>query len=72
MWVRNRRKRFYGEIWGNAVRGGGTCKNPARLSMKDGPMETVEYMWVNIWWMFIYSFFMLTIYIAKILCNICT
>ena len=72
MLVRNRRKRFYGEIWGNAVRGGGTCKNPARLSMKDGPMETVEYMWVNIWWMFIYSFFMLTIYIAKILCNICT
>ena len=53
MWVRNRRKRFYGEIWGNAVRGGGTCKNPARLSMKDGPMETVEYMCVNIWWMFI-------------------
>ena len=53
MLVRNRRKRFYGEIWGNAVRGGGTCKNPARLSMKDGPMETVEYMCVNIWWMFI-------------------
>ena len=21
--------------------------------MKDGPMETVEYMRVNIWWMFI-------------------
>ena len=25
---------------------GGTCKNPM---MHDGPMETVEYMWVNIW-----------------------
>ena len=24
LWVRNRRKRFYGEMWGNAVRGGGT------------------------------------------------
>ena len=23
-------------------------KNPLRLSMLDGPMETVEYMWVNI------------------------
>ena len=47
-WVRNRRKRFYGEMWENAVRGGGTCKNPVRLSTQDGPMETVEYMWVNI------------------------
>ena len=52
-WVRNRRKRFYGEMWGNAVRGGRTCKSPVRLSMQDGPMETVEYMWVNIQCMFI-------------------
>ena len=35
-------------MWGNAVRGGGTCKNPVRLSMYDDPMGTVEYMWVNI------------------------
>ena len=33
---------------GNAVRGGGTCKNPVRLSMLYRPMETVEYMWVSI------------------------
>ena len=45
----NRRKRFYGETWGNTVRGGGTCENPVRLSMYGGHMETVEYMWVNIW-----------------------
>ena len=38
-------------MWGNAVRGGGTCKNPVRLSMYNGPMETVECMWVNIWCM---------------------
>ena len=43
---------------GNAVRGkwwwwwwGGwaECENPVRFSLNDGPMETVEYMWVNIW-----------------------
>ena len=28
LWVGNRRKRFYGKMWGNTVRGGGTCKNP--------------------------------------------
>ena len=33
---------------GNAVRGQGRCKNPVRLSMYDGPVETVEYMWMNI------------------------
>ena len=26
-WVGNRRKRFYGEMLENVVRGGGTCKN---------------------------------------------
>ena len=36
------------ELWGNTIREGGTCKNPMRFSMQDGPMETVEYMWVNI------------------------
>ena len=30
---------------------GGTFKNPVRLSMYDDPMETIEYMWVNIWCM---------------------
>ena len=35
-------------MWGNAVRTEGTCKNYVRLSMQDGPMETVEYMWVSI------------------------
>ena len=35
-------------MWGNAVRGGGTYKNPMRLSMWDGPMKSVKYMWVNI------------------------
>ena len=40
---------FYGEIGGNAVRGGwcngggrGVCENPVRFSLNDGPMETVE------------------------------
>ena len=40
-------------MWGNAVIGGGTCKNPMRLSIQDGPMEAVEYMYVNIWCMLI-------------------
>ena len=35
-------------MWGNAVRVGGTCKHPVRLSIQDGPMKTVEYMWVSI------------------------
>ena len=35
-------------MWGNAVRAEVTCKNSVRLSMQDGPMETVEYMWVSI------------------------
>ena len=32
-------------MWG----GGGACKKPIGLFMYDGPKETVEYMWVNIW-----------------------
>ena len=38
---------------GNAVRGGGgkVCENPVRFSLNDGSVETVEYMWVNIWCM---------------------
>ena len=31
--------------------GGGACENPVRLSMYDGPMETVKYRCVNIWCM---------------------
>ena len=50
-WVGSIRKRFYGEMWGNAARGGGACENPVRLSMQGGPMETVKYMWMNIWCM---------------------
>ena len=30
---------------------GGDCKNLVGLSMYDGSMETVEYIWVNIWCM---------------------
>ena len=40
--------RLYGDMWGNTVRAGGTCKNPVKFSMQDGPMKTVENMWVNI------------------------
>ena len=32
-WVRNRSKRFCGDIWGNSVGVGRTCKNPVRLPM---------------------------------------
>ena len=27
---------------------GGVCENPVRFSSNDGPMETVEYIWVLI------------------------
>ena len=40
----NKKKRFYSEIWKNAVwggRAGEDCQNPVGLSMCDGPMETV-------------------------------
>ena len=32
-------------------RGWGVCESPVRFSLNDGPMETVEYMLVNIWCM---------------------
>ena len=47
-WGGNRRKRFYSEMQGNFVEGG-ACGNPVGLSMYDGPTETAEYIWVNIW-----------------------
>ena len=50
-WVGNRRNRFYGEMWGNIIWGGGACENPVRLSMYDSPMETAKYMCENIWCM---------------------
>ena len=50
-WLGNKRKRFYIEICGNAARREGACENSVGLSMYDGPMGTVEYMWVNIWCM---------------------
>ena len=31
--------------------GEGACENPVGLSRYDGPVETVEYMLVNIWCM---------------------
>ena len=33
------------------VLGEGACENPVGLSMCDGPIETVKYIWVNIWCM---------------------
>ena len=48
-WVGNRRKKFYGEMQRNVIWGGGVCENPVGLSMYDGLMETIEYIWVNIW-----------------------
>ena len=36
---------------GKLLRGGGAYKNPVRLSMSDGPMETIEYTRVNVWCM---------------------
>ena len=35
---------------GKAVSGGRACEHPVRLSMYDRHMETVEYMWMNIWY----------------------
>ena len=34
-------------LW--SPQGEGACENSVRLSMYDGTMETVKYMWVNIW-----------------------
>ena len=37
---------------GNAVlERGRACENPVRFVMYDGPIETVEYIWVNTWCM---------------------
>ena len=36
---------------GGGVGWRGACENPVRLSMCDGPMETVKYMCVSIWCM---------------------
>ena len=57
-WVENRRKSFYSEIWGNVVGvlredGGGLVKflwdSPCvHNATCDGPVETVQYIWVNI------------------------
>ena len=38
-------------MWGNVGIGGRSFKNPVRLSMYDGPTETVKYMLLNIWYM---------------------
>ena len=38
-------------MWRNVVLGGGVCENPKKLSLDDCPMETVEYIWMNIWCM---------------------
>ena len=52
-WGGNREGRIYIEIWGNAVRvlRVGFCENLVGLSMCDGPIETVKYIWINIWCM---------------------
>ena len=34
-------------LW--SPQGEGACENSVRLSMYDGTMKTVKYMWVNIW-----------------------
>ena len=41
-------KTFYSEMQGNVVRRGWVCENLIKLSMYDGPIETIEYIWVNI------------------------
>ena len=38
-WVGNRKKRYYGELWGNTDWGGGDYENPVRLSMCDSSIE---------------------------------
>ena len=42
---------WYGIIWGNTVRvlrEREACENTVGLSMSDGPIETVKYIWLNI------------------------
>ena len=36
---------------GKTVSGKGACDNPVGPSMYDGPMESVEYIYMNIWCM---------------------
>ena len=38
-------------MYGNVVWGGEARENPVGLSKNDGLMETVEYIWMNIWCM---------------------
>ena len=38
-------------MWKNTVWGEGACANPVGLFMYESPMETVEYIWANIWCM---------------------
>ena len=38
-------------MWGKDGQKEGVCKIPMRLPMKNGAMETVECMWVDIWCM---------------------
>ena len=66
-WVGNRKKRYYGELWGNTIWGGGDYENPVRLSMCDSSIKIEKqdaYGWrgwtmgkyepiarLNIWWL---------------------
>ena len=45
-WLGIMRKRFYSKMKGNA--GEWACENLVGFSMYDGPMETIEHIWVNI------------------------
>ena len=39
-------------MWVNTViilRGKGACENPVGLSMCDVPIETVKYIWMDVW-----------------------
>ena len=50
-WGGNRRQSFYSEMRGSTISGGRACERPVGLSMYHGPIEFVEYSWVNIWCM---------------------
>ena len=49
-WGGNRRKSFYGEMWGNivSVEDSRDSENPVRLFMCGGLIETVKYISVKI------------------------
>ena len=49
-WGGNRRKRFYSEMWETLFEGKDLWKSCGTLH-DDGPIKTVEYIWVNIWCM---------------------